>query len=323
MAKDIKFYDMELNRLYILPPYIAGKNTGYISMNVKKEYNDVGSMELLYFDNELVKIVEKHNANIIVSWGDFQGIVSGYQNTDKQYKIYGTHLNGLLHRAVIPTLSETTKQAEALARDAISKIDWLELGVEVGLAQNVTYETKSYMTADEYISKLLDLVNGGYEIVADFISKTFTFNVLKPTETNFMLLENNLNAYNFEIVHNNKSLAYGGWYPQKDSDGNEIWSYITLDSTKLGVDKVDTVLSASTYAEAMAELKEYKAEHSIKADTRNIKFGVDYGLGSIIRLQMENKTEKKLVKAVSIWQENSYGEEPELTEYNEEAANNE
>lgn len=320
MAEDIIFYDMALNRLYILPPYSAGDNIGYISMNAKKEYNGNGSLELLYFDNELKEIIESHNANIIVSWNGFQGFVTGYQNTDTEHKIYGMHLNGLLHRAVIPSLTETTASAEAIARNTITKnIDWLTLGEEAGFSQSVTYETTKYTNADEHIQKLLDLANGGYEIVADFAAKTFTFKVLKPTVTDFMLSENNLNAYNFETVYNNKTLAYGGWYLQKQDSGDGVWTYISLDGTKTGIDKMDTVLTSTTKAEALTELKEYKAEHSIKADTRDILYGIDYALGSVLRLQVGNVTQKKLVKAVSMWQENSYGEEPELTEYNEEA----
>lgn len=319
MAEDIIFYDMALNFLYILPPYSKENSNGYISMNVKKEYNGNGSLELLYFDNELEKIIENNEANIIISWNGFQGFVTGFQNTETEYKLYGMHLNGLLHRAVIPSLPETTASVEDMARNAIEKnIDWLTLAEKTGLGQSTTYETTAYTHADEYIQKLLDTANGGYEIVADVVEKIFIFKLLKPTPTSVMLSENNLNAYNFEMTYNNKTVACGGWYLQKQEDGEGEWIYLSLDNTKSGIDRVDTVLTATTRAEAQAELKEYKTEHSIKADTKDIFYGVDYTLGSIIRLQTKDVTRKKLVKAVSMWQENSYGEEPELTEYNEE-----
>ena len=89
-----------------------------------------------------------------------------------------------------------------------------------------------------------------------------------------IISENNLNAYDFEVVYNNKELAFGGWYCEKqpdDKDGNKvesIWKYITTDESKSGIYKIDTVLSAETQTEALNELAKQKQKHEISTKTR-------------------------------------------------------
>ena len=147
---DIRFYDFDLNLLYILPAFSV--DTGYISVNTEQQLNDSGALEILFVDNDLKRIVEKNIDNIIVVWKDFQGFLTSYR-WDKQLRLTGMHLNGLLHRAVIPnTITELTGDVETLVRSAITNnITWLELEDIVGFEKSVKYSTDKYKRADEYI----------------------------------------------------------------------------------------------------------------------------------------------------------------------------
>ena len=316
---DVRFYDFDFNLLYILPAFSA--DTGYISVNTKQELNNSGAFEMLFADNELKSIIEKNIDNLIVTWEDFQGFLTSYR-WNNQLRVTGMHLNGLLHRAVMPkTKAELKGDVETLVRSAITNnIPWLELEDVIGFEKEVKYSLDKYQKADEYIQNILKLDNAGYQIKADIKNKKFLFHFIKPKENTLMLSESNLNAYDFDVTYINKELSYGGWYEkeqEKDEDGNRpdpIWTYITLDDTKSNIYKIDTVLSSKTETEALNELKSLKSKYEITAKTKNIKYLKDYEIGDVLRVQNNGITSKKIISGISKWNEKSYGEEPILTE---------
>ena len=323
MNDDIRFYDFEFNLLYILPP--CSSDIGYTSVNAAIEYDGDGAFELVFVSEELKGIIERYRDTILVVWRGFQGFLTSYRWDDKN-TVTGMHLNGLLHRAVIPKTAEVTGTADSLARQALSEIDWLDLGKQASGAQ-VTYSTETYMTADKYIQDLLSLAGMGYRIRADTAAKKFIFECIARRENLLMLSESNLNAYGFEETYINKELAFGGWYEQEqaeDAQGNKpdpVWTYVTLDEAKSGIYKIDTVLSAKTETEAKNELAAKKAEYELLAKTRNITYGADYSLGDIVRVQHNGSTVRRLVSGVNMWRETEYGEEPILTDEEEEEEN--
>ncbi len=326
MADDIRFYDFDFNLLCVLPPYLA--NSGYISINTTREFCGNGALELVYKDSTVDSILEANRDRLILVWRDFQGFITSYIKTDDKTTLMGMHLNGLLHRVVIPPLAETTATAEALVRTAVSEnADWFVLGDLAGFDATAAHSTSKYMYADEYAKELLQAENGGFEITADFVNKQYSFCCLKGINSDLMLSEGNLNAYEFQTTYSNKELAFGGWYEkepteaEKEADENAeaIWTYISTDSTKTGINKIDAVLGAKTEAEAKAELAAKKAEYDITAKTRGVSFGVDYRLGDIVRVQENGITVRKQITSVDIWQEDYLGEEPKLSAYIEEA----
>lgn len=317
MNDDVIFYDFEFNVLHILPSY--SMEVGYTSVNTTIELNNSGSFELLFYDKDLIDLIDAYKDTIFVVWRDFQGFITGYR-FDTNYRLFGMSLNGLLHRIVIPPCNEVTGTVEALAASALQNIDWLKIEEKMNFTNEITYHTDTYMPADTYIQDLMALDNAGYSIRADIKNKCLVFECIKPKENELILSENNLNAYELEINYNNKPLAYGGWYKEKqpnDEEGNiveGIWKYITLDDTKTGIYAIDTVLKAETVTEAQNELKTYKAEYELTAKTRNIYHNEDYCVGDIIRVQKGNKTVKKIVSGINMWNEGVYSEQPILSE---------
>lgn len=334
---DVRFYDFNFNLIHILPS--TSNLNGYSSVNVTQEFNNSGSFDLVFSDDELKRKIEEHKCNLFVVWKGFQGFLTSYTWKDDSCRALGMHLNGLLHRAVIPSLYQVvtvkddegkeTQEKQAITdtldnhiTTALSNISWLEYASDSNYADKVSYLVEKYSTADTYIQGLMDLVKGGYAITADFKNKKLYLTPHKTEQNPIMLSENNLNAYNFESSYINKNLAYGAWFEKevKDRDGNTldpVWTYVTTDGNQEGIFRIDTVLTSKTEAEAMEELKKKIPELTITADTRNIQYGIDYKIGDVVRIQKDGKTVKKLVSGINLWSENEYGEQPIFTEWEE------
>lgn len=318
---DIRFYDFDFNLLYILPSWSAETRSGYKAVHTEQSFNGSGSFECTFRDPELKSIIERNKDCILVVWNGFQGFLTSFRWTASESLITGMNLNGLLHRAVIPSFEEATVNTEKCARELVaSNIPWLSLGEEKGFTSEVTYAQEKYMLADEFFQTLFELDNSGYRIYADIPNKKFIFECLSGEENGLMLSEGSLNIYDVELTYINKELAFGGWYFAQQPDGAEgnaaasIWTYISLDSAKEGVYKIDTVLSSTTEAEAVNELKALKSKYETTGSTKDIKYKTDYELGDVVRMQIDGITVKKRISGVQMWNERSYGEMPIFTE---------
>ena len=327
---DITFYDLELNKLHVLPA--SSKNVGYISMNCTIDFNGDGSFQLLFWDKELEALIAKHKEGLIIKYGDFEGFSTDYQFTRTEKRLYGMHLNGLLYKSVIPnTDGALAGNLETLVYEIINQYySWLTTAETVGGFEDVTFWRNTYKQGNSYISDLVSRGHAGYKIYIDFQNKRFIFKLLKSGTNQLMLSENNLNAYEFQEDFDSKNAAYGGWYQQEqpdDADGNSVdpvWTYISSDSTKTGIYKQDVVLSAKTDSEARNELAEHVAVYTLSAKTRNIKYGEDYKLGDKVRVQKDGITVQKTVTSINIWHEgNEYNEQPILGELKEALSDNE
>ncbi len=308
---DIRFYDFQFNLLYILPP------SKYTAVNASIQFADTGTIEITFFDSDLKRIVVSHGDDLLMIWNDFQGYITSYMFTETVNKIFGKHLNGLLQRAVIPSFEETEsrKAGYILNQYVISQIPWLEPQAGLNNIGNAidAYSVEKYSQADKIVQEITEQAKSGYLIKADIPNKKFIFNYLDRTENNLMLSVGNLNIYEPELKYQNADLAFGGWYEKKNDDDTTAWTYIS-NAAKTGVYKIDVVLSADNEPDAKKELNEHIAEYEINAKTKTLFHSVDYNIGDVIRIQIDGVTEKRLISGVNLWNEQSYGEEPTLTE---------
>lgn len=309
---DIRFYDFDFNLLYILPQFSV--KAGYTAINASVELLNCGSVEITFCDSRLNNIIKSNKDNILVIWRDFQGYITSYMFTDETNKLFGKHLNGLLKRVVIPTIKEYTTKRTAgyiLNRYVLSDMSWLE--AESGLkdkGKSITYGTEKYMSAESVIQEICTQADAGYNIRADIQGKKFIFCLITKSNNNLMLSMSNLNIYDTEVTYENTNKAIGGWY----LNGGSTWTYISNDTTRSGIYKIDVVLSAATESEAKKELLTYTDDYKIAAKAQNIMHGQNYNIGDIIKLQIDGTTEKRLVIGINMWNEKSYGEEPILSE---------
>lgn len=315
MDDDIKFYTLDFELLYILPPYVD--KSGYSAVNVTIEMNGVGKLEITFRDDELKAKIKKNRDNIMVVWRDFQGYVKSYMFTEETNKLFGEHLNGLLKRAVIPTVetySYTYKAGYILYNNVLDSVSWLTRDENLSsCGENIKYSAEKYMTCDKVVQEINTAANGGYRIYADIPNEKYIYYYIERAENNLMLSVENLNIYEPEITYENADMATVGWYEYKLNDTTK-WQSVTSDSSKTDIHKIETVLSTNDEDEAKKELSKRVSVFKLTAKTRSLMHGVDYNIGDIIRIQIDGVTEKLLVSGVNMWNEKSYGEEPILTE---------
>lgn len=109
------------------------------------------------------------------------------------------------------------------------------------------------------------------------------------------------------------------------ADGEEIqsmdciWVKVESDSAASGIYRWEELLSSQTESEAQSELIKKKRMQDISLMTKELKYGRDYSLGDILRVQKAGGsirlTQKKKVVAVNIWYEQgNSGEQPEFSD---------
>lgn len=310
---DVVFYDLDFNKLHILPP--SSKSVGFKSMDTKIEFNGEGSFELEFWDVKLERLIRAHPDGMLVRFGDFEGITTDYQFSEKQRKIFGSHLNGMLNYEVFSPVAESaSKRSPAvLAKSVIDKskmLTWVNPGVSFDY---IDFKAENYQSGYKTIQSICKTAKCGYKIYADWAEKKLYFKLLKSNNNPLMLSEKNLNAYQIKEDFDSKDLAFGGWW----KDENKTWHYI--DGKKTGLKIRDTVLKATNETEAKNELEEKNADYKLTAKTRNIEFGKDYLIGDIVRIKHGDVTDKLRVESVDIWQEGvEFGQEPTLKDYKEE-----
>lgn len=312
---DIRFYTLDFSDLHILPQ--SSENVGYTSMNTETEFRGNGSFQMIFRDEELEQFVRNHKEGLLVTWGAFQGYFTDYQFKEKEKWIFGSHLNALLHKYVVPNQTIDGDLQEEV-KYLISKYTPFTYVESKEVFGDIEFTTEEYLNMDTFMQKLATHAGIGYRLYIQ--NRVIYFELLKANKNPLMLSKNNTNVYELQEDFSNKNVAYGGWYKkiQKDDETEEEteeWTYIST-ATKSGIYKQDVVLKASSPAEAEKELSEYGATFDLNCKTRNLEYEKDYRLGDIIRYQSKTETVLKQVSKISLWHEKStYHEEPTLTEW--------
>lgn len=319
---DILFYTLDFSEKFILPPH--SKTIGYISMNTAIELCGNGSFELVFYSEDLEEFAKAHPEGLYVIWGDFQGYMTDWQFKEKEKRLFGSHLNSVIHKEVFkPQRITKDDTVDNVLNNLIGKnddnVNWINYDSYDG-SEIIEYTTDKCMNADKFLQEYLPKGKMGYLIYAK--DHKLYLKAIPPKENPLILSKNNLNVYEIQEDFSNKNIAYGGWYKKtEEDDGTTLetptWEYIEL-SEKSGVYKQDVVLSASSPGAAKEEVNKYKKEHEFTCKTRNLKLGVDYNLGDVVRLQHKGTTVKKQVSSVSLWYEGAtYHEEPTLVNWEE------
>lgn len=318
---DIFLETLDFSDRFILPA--SSKKAGYISMNAEMNFCDNGSFELVFVSADMERFVKNHPEGLFVFWGKFQGFMTDYQFTKNKKRIFGSHINAILHKAVFPPQNITAASGDirTILYNLIGRyITWLKVDPSVESFGTVVYETDAYTAADIFVREILKKMNLGFTVYAE--NKNLYFSIQKPNRNPIILSENNRNITDYQEDFTNKSVAFGGWYKKtKNDDGTEIaqpaWTYISV-AEKSGIFKQDVILSAESPTAAEDELTTHKVEHTFDCKTRNMDFGEDYALGDILRFQANGYMTNKQVTGVSLWLEGTtYHEEPTLNNWEE------
>ncbi|MBQ8587977.1 MAG: hypothetical protein IJ454_01150 [Clostridia bacterium] len=288
-------------------------------MNGTIDNCDTGSFELVFRDEELEEFARAHPEGLLVKWGHFEGYFTDFQFKEKEKRLFGSHINALIHKAVFPPQSITTQTVEAAVQSLINTYaPWLVFDA-AGYTDKIEFATETYMHGDKFLKEYLGKLKWGYRIYMD--GSKLHFKLIKPALNPLMFSIGNRNIYEISEDFSCKNAAFGGWYRKTEEDDGtkleeEQWLYITTEE-KEGIYKSDTVLSAHSPQAALDELMAKKIEHTHLAKTRNVEYNTDYTLGQIIRLKSKETT-KKQVQSIDFWLEgDTYHEEPVFAEWEE------
>lgn len=314
---DITFWSLDFAERKILPA--SSKDNGYTSMNAVIEFNGNGSFELVFYDKEIEAFAEAHPEGILISWGKFYGYATDLQFKEKEKKIFGSHLNAILHKAVFPTYNGSGDAIKVLTNIFATYAPWMTIK-DTSQTAEITYNSEKYLNGDTFIQNYLATSDMGYEIT--IANKQLYIELLKPKNNPLILSGSNRNVYEMQLDFSLKNNAFGGWYKKtEENDGTKLddeeWIYIST-SDKDGIYVQDVVLNANSPANATEELKQHKINRELLCKTRNVEFKVDYNIGDIVRVQRNGIEQKKQITSVDLWYEgSSYHQEPTLTEWEE------
>ena len=315
--EDIRIYDTDFNLLKIENDVISSNWTVY--------FNGVGTFEIhTLTDTGLAEIIIdnmdlQNNKIPLVAQGDLQGVVTGVR-LGEDFAIYGRTCNWFLSRKVVPEFKSSdlpvTCNPEEIARyivaNAFSDQKNFTLDEKVGLEDIDNFWRNTYNPLSQVVQEVLLVQNAGHRLSFNPSAKKWIFSVIPPKQSNVILSESNKNAFNTEYTYSIDGYCSACWYEQEQpfTDGefpDPVWTRFVKDE-KTGIFSSECVSWATVESEAESHIKEKTVKSEIVTDVCGLKFGEDFNLGDILRVQFVNgrikRTEKKQISGVSLgWEE--------------------
>lgn len=315
---DIRFYDFEFNLLYI--------ENEIISASWYLKYNGIGTFEGHFpMNSRKVKAILE-NEYIVLVQGDLQAIVTGKRISGNELIIYGRTVNWLLSKRVTPNFStyklDIGTNAEDIARwvvsNAFSDVDNFVLADKTGLTYEKHFWRNVYNPTSEVIKDCLDNAGAGHMLVFDRKNKQWVFRIFTGTEKPLVISTGNKNAYAVTYNEDLQDYISEGWYEKTiavDENSEAVWELVSGENEKTGIYRWEGVLSAGSQSEAVSSLKNRQWKRDSEVSSTTLKYGRDYGLGDIVRVQYEfggyKADNKRKIVGVKIWDESgNSGEMP-------------
>ncbi|MCH5186254.1 MAG: hypothetical protein J1F64_09050 [Oscillospiraceae bacterium] len=313
---DIRLYDYEFNLIHI--------EHSIISVNAVVKYNDIGSFEAHFPVSAGITLKALENPYLVVVMGDLQALITGKQANGNEFILYGKTVNWILSRRVTHKFTtyktSFSTNAEILARTLVEKaFDDVENFVLDDMC-NIEYSQEFWRNTanqtSEVVKDCLDNAGAGHRVLFDRVNKRWVFGVFVGREIPLIISEANGNAYDSRFSEDIQDYYSSGWYEKISANSDEgEWVQIVKDGDKTGIYKWDGVLYGTSASEGNNSLNNKKWRKITKMQTRNLRFGIDYSLGDIVRVQTEfgefRQSVKKRIGGVEMWFENNnFGEEP-------------
>lgn len=293
----LRVYNFEFELIYIEPRVESTSWAVY--------YNQTGTFEAhLPLSSELIKIV-KNNKYLIMCEDDRAAVLTGYE-IDSELVLYGRTPNWLLEKRIAPKTESETNRAGIISNNivsaAFSDVDNFEV-LQPPQTPDVTIERSTYKTVYDAVCECLSICSLGHKLEFDTKNQKWIFSIIKGEEIPLLISESNKNAYDTAIKCDILDLADCGYYGE---DGY-------LQGENSGIYRWETVLPDETQAEAAISLKNKKENSEYSLKLRNLRYGKDYNLGDILRIQITKgnfrATEKKRISGVRIVKRDGFSEE--------------
>lgn len=296
----IRLYDFEFNLLHIEPRCISTRWTLY--------FNDVGTLEAHFLpDEEIVRLILEKKYLVIEEKGKF-AIITGYV-MQENFTVYGRTCNWLLSKRAVNKFDKITGTADSITRGivntAFADVDNFALGNPLEITETIEFSKDSSALASDVVTECLKLQNCGHRLEFDVENKRWLYCNIQSRQNNLILSAANKNAYGIEFSYDLLDLADCGYYEKKvkntDSDSETaVTTYLSDENTKTGIYRWEAILTGSEESEAENNLKSKAAKDEVTLSTRNVKYGDDYALGDILRVQIiKNGLRSNVKKRVS------------------------
>lgn len=304
------FFDFEFNLLHAEPKVIKSSSSIY--------YNGVGSFEAhIPLESEATKIVMDNKYLVVVQNG-FSAIVVG-KELRNELIIYARTCNWLLSKRITPEFEAVSGNAGLLASgfvsSAFSDVSNFVTG-EIATSGVIEYQSGQGTTLD-VVTDCLKEDGAGHNLVFDYKNKRWIFNVIKGKENDVIFSEANKNAYDTRLSLDIIDLATCGRYDM-ESDNGFVSTFLEGDADKKGIYRWEAELSGKNHNEAMVSLKKKTERSETTLCTKDAKFGRDYSLGDVVRVQIikgaYRATVRKKIIGVEMRTENGMSDEQPVFE---------
>lgn len=268
-------------------------------------YNGIGTFEAhLPLDSELTELTAEHKY-LVICEEDKAAILTGREVGDELI-LYGRTPNWLLEKRIAPKTESVTCAAGTicanLVETAFSDVSDFEV-LTPPESDTVTVERSTYKTVFAAVSEYLSLCGLGHRLDFDTAEKKWIFSIYKGEEMPLLISEANKNAYDTSASYDILDLADCGYYGENGY----------LQGDKSGIYRWEAVLQDETEPEAAISLAEKKENSEVSLKLRNLRFGNDYGLGDVVRIQITKgiwkTTAKKLISGVRSVKKSGFSEE--------------
>lgn len=304
--EDIRLYDFEFNLLHI--------ENKVVSANPSIFYNDIGTFEYHFpLNSDVTPIIMEHEYLVLVQ-GSRQAIITG-KNLYQDCTVFGRTCNWILTRRTTPAFKaselEIGRDSESIARwvvsQAFSDVDNFVLGEECGMPESEDFGRETTCCTYDVVRDVLAREDAGHRVIFDTGKKQWRFEVYRGENLPLIVSEMNRNAYESEYDINMLDYYTSGYYeyqPEQE-EGQEAppkqWGYVAGDKT--GIYKWDAVLSGEDESEAKSDLLTKRVESRLTTKVRDIRCGVDYNIGDVVRIQLQTggikREEKKRIIGVN------------------------
>lgn len=311
---DLMFYDLEGN----FKGYCNRINSALVNL----KYNDIGDTEYhIDIGDPILNTIFDNPFLMVEQDGKYLSIIRTIvENND--IAIYGRTLNFLLSKMVIHPFDEVQKNIGQLGQYllSIAKGCKISIGKVAAFDKVFPFEKKEgYTDLLSVLQEALNLDGGGFSVRFEKTENKFYLDILKGSEKDFIIANEEGYGYDFSKEYNALDFFNAAFYNKaSETDNTEsVWTEIAPPESASDIYKWYSVLSATTEADAKAELSEKKIIDTVNISTDGFVFGKDFLLGDIIKVQFSNNdftfTQKKRVTGITINDdENGHSENPIL-----------
>lgn len=338
MTDDIRLYTLDFNLVAIIHRIKSSSWEIY--------YNKIGTFEAHLKIDKVYTEAILNNEFLIATEGNKQAFVTAKQ-INNEIILYGRTLNFLLSkRCVMPFDTETDgitnnpvivcnrliedvfiKDRNVTAPDGgtytLPGVDNMIVTDNSGLfdVSDEIYTLSSVKALSDVITERLEKDKLGHRLVFDVKNKQWIFQVLCGSTLQIVLSEGNRNFYETDYTSDIQDKADGGFFEVTVEKTDTVTDEATNEKEyrfikKSGFDSViypiciwETPLTGSEESDAQRNLDTHKSKEEITGAVERLKFGNDYELGDILRIQFfkndVRKTFYKRISGVKIYRESN------------------